>query len=421
MFRYEEAKRWYLEAIDSVEARRDSYALAVANYNLSILETRFYRFAPAFERTNASLGAQDRPPGRLARGELYLRQLDFRRSLADYQAAYESDTSPLSKLNLAQVYRISGRLEEARLYAEDCLKSKDLSWMVNYGTDPVRYRRDIHEILSETYDGLEKTEKLLPHSEIAGKLRSFFTGLSCRFNAALHRHLFRRYSLEAAGSYREKDPDALTQYYYAFRAYPGRARKYLRKARELETGRIAESLPFYLYEEGRLLKDPALLRRALGNQAETGSPPGFDPRWERDLIAETYTELAKLSRGTERDSWAEMLYALNRGGLRQRGISLPVKLRINPGEITPDRRLARALERTLKKAGLKNTGGAVRFTLSLELGKDEGRNGRSVLCELSDTGSGASILRRRITLASPSDRDITAFVEALAGAVFRQE
>jgi transglutaminase-like putative cysteine protease/cytochrome c-type biogenesis protein CcmH/NrfG len=428
MFRYEEAKKWYREVIADAEVRRDSYSLAVANYNLSILETRFYRFALAFERTDASLIAQDRPPGRLARGELYLRQLDFRRSLADYQAAYESDTSPLSKLNLARVYRISGRLGEARLYAEDCLESKDLFWMVNYGTDPIRYRRDIHEVLSETYEGLEKTEKLLPRSGIAGKLRGFFTGVSHRFNAAVHRHLFRRYSLDTADSYREKDPDALIQYYYAFQAYPYRVRKYLREARELETGQIAGSLPFYLYEEGRLLKDPALLRRALGNQDEAGSPPGFDPRWERDMIARTYRELAKLSRGTERDTWAEKLYALNRGGLRQQGISLPVNLRINPGETGPERRLAKALERMLKKAGLKSagkrpveTGGIPRFTLILELGKDEGRGGRSVLCEVYDTGRSASVLSRNISLASPSEKDLATFVRTLAGAVFGQE
>jgi hypothetical protein len=422
MFRYEEGKKWYLETIDSAETRQDRYSLAVANYNLSILETRFYFFAEAFDRTNASLDALDRPPGRLARGELYLRQLDFPRSLRDYQAAYEGDTSPLSKLSLARVYRISGRLEEARLYAEDCLGSKNLSWMINYGTDPIRYRRDIHEILYETYEGLERTEKLSPRSGIAGLLRGLFNRVSYSFSAAVHRHLFRRYSLNAADSYREKDPETLTQYYQAFRSYPLRARKYLRKAGELETGLIPSSVPFYRYEEGRLLKDPALLRATLG--IGDGAPPGFDPRWERDMIAETCTELAKLSRGTERDGWAEELYALNRGALRQEGISLPVNLRISPAGKRQEPRLAKALERVLKKAGLKNAGkglsdtGAARFTLSLELGEDEGRGRRSVLCEVSDAAGETPVLRQRITLASPSGGDIAAFARELGNAVF---
>jgi transglutaminase-like putative cysteine protease/tetratricopeptide (TPR) repeat protein len=423
MFRYEEGKKWYREAIDSAEIWQDSFSLAVANYNLSILETRFYRFAPAFDQTNASLDAQDRPPGRLARGELYLRQLDFRRALRDCQAAYESDTSPLSKLNLARIYQVSGRLGEARLYAEDCLRSKDLSWMVNYGTDPVRYRRDIHEILYKTYEGLEKTEKLLPRGGIAEMLRGTLNRVSCGFNAAIHRHLFRSYSLAAADSYREKDPDSLTQYYYAFRSYPHRARKYLRKAAEMETSLIAASLPFYLYEEGRLLRDPALLSRALGSPA--GEAPGFDPRWERDMIAETCAELAKLSRGDRRAGWAETLYALTRGGLRQQGLSLPVNLRINPGETGPDRRLVKALEEALKKAGLENAGnspatkgGNARFTLVLEPGRDEGGSPRPVLCELYDTQGEVPVLRRNFPLASLSGRNIAAFARELGDAIF---
>ncbi|MDR0998896.1 MAG: hypothetical protein LBL70_07495 [Treponema sp.] len=421
MFRYEEGKKWYLEAIDSAETRQDPYSLAVANYNLSILETRFYRFAPAFRRTNASLDAQDRPPGRLARGGLYLRQLDFRQALRDCRAAYEKDTSPLSRLSLARIYQVSGLLGEARLYAEDCLRSQDLSWMVNYGTDPVRYRRDIHEILYKTYEGLENTEKLLPRGGISGGARSFLNRVSYGFNAAVHRHLFRKYSLAAADSYGEKDPDALTQYYYAFSSYPYRARKYLRKAAELETGLIAGSLPFYLHGEGKLLGDTALLRRALGNPA--GEAPGFDPRWERDMIAETCAELAKLSRGTERAGWAETLYALNRGGLRQRGLSLPVNLRISSGETGPDRRLASRLEGALKKAGLENTGkgpagkgGNARFTLALEPVKDEGP--RPVLCELYDTWGELPVLRLNITLASLSGKDTAAFARELGDGVF---
>ncbi|MDR0709831.1 MAG: tetratricopeptide repeat protein, partial [Spirochaetaceae bacterium] len=159
MFRYDDAKYWYLKAIAGSEELNNQEFTAVAHYNLSILESRFYRYAEAFERTNSSLSSHNRSSGRLARGEIYLRRMELPRVFADYQAAYQMDTSPLSKVNLAQAFQIAGRLEEARLYAEDCLESGDLSWMLNYGIDIDRYRRDLHEILYKTYSGLAKTEK----------------------------------------------------------------------------------------------------------------------------------------------------------------------------------------------------------------------------------------------------------------------
>ncbi|MCL2128362.1 MAG: hypothetical protein FWH38_08910, partial [Treponema sp.] len=145
MYRYDEGKGWYKKAIEQARVLRNF--TAVAHYNLSILESRFYHYDLSMDEANASLDSQYRASGLLARGELYMRRLDLEGAQADYQAAREIDHSPLAKLNLAQVYQISGRLEEARLYAEDCLKTGDHSWMMNYGIDPVRYRRDIHEIL----------------------------------------------------------------------------------------------------------------------------------------------------------------------------------------------------------------------------------------------------------------------------------
>ncbi|MDR2398545.1 MAG: hypothetical protein LBD74_07290, partial [Spirochaetaceae bacterium] len=269
LFQYEEAKYWYLEAIAGSEALGADLFTAVANYNLSILETRFYHFDRALERTNASLVAQNRASGRLARGELYLRRLEFKQAFADYQGAYEMDTSPLSKVNLAQSYQIAGRLEEARLYAEDCLKQGDLSWMLNYGIDPVRYKRDLHEILANVYEGLEKTEYLVPVWTLREGIQRIFRGISYRYKASTHRKLFWKYSFLSAQAYESPDGgageteetrlEALIQYYRAFEGYPGRALTYLHKSRDFEVALIPKAAASYDYEEGRLLKDGALL------------------------------------------------------------------------------------------------------------------------------------------------------------------
>ncbi|MDR2798666.1 MAG: tetratricopeptide repeat protein [Treponema sp.] len=435
MFRYEDAKYWYLEAIAGSEALGADLFTAVANYNLSILETRFYHFDRALERTNASLIAQNRASGRLARGELFLRRMEFKQAFSDYQGAYEMDTSPLSKVNLAQSYQIAGRLEEARLYAEDCLKEGDLSWMLNYGIDPIRYKRDLHEILSNVYGGLEKTEYLVPSGTWREWIQRIFRGISYRSKASIHRRLFWKYSFLTAKAYETagqgatqseiKEPrlDALIQYYNAFETYPRRALTYLRKSRDFEVSLIPEAAASYYFEEGRLLKNGELLWETVAR---------FDPVWERDRIAKTYTELAQMKGRKGRkflaQDAAERLYRLNQGGLRQYGIRLPVELSIdfstNPslgeGGIS---NIEKSLRRAIHAVGFdvdKRTGkirqdhASRRFRLKISI------SGSKAACELYDSTWGTPVFRHTLSLPSFSTMDINTFARALGDMAFTE-
>jgi tetratricopeptide (TPR) repeat protein len=440
MFRYEDAKKWYLEAIAGGEDWGDRAFSAVAHYNLSLLEARFYHFPEALDRTNASLASQNRASGWLARGELYLRRLDFPRTFADYQEAYEIDNSPLSKINMAQAFQVAGRLEEARLYAEDSLKARDLSWMMNYGIDPDRYKRDLHQILWHTYAGLAETGALCPYSGLKDRLNNFVRVGYFRLKTAVHRHLFRKYSLISARAYGaetgtgtpapgELRLDALIQYYNAFESYPRRANSYLAMARDFEAPLIPQSAASYDAETGMLLNDRELLRRTID---------AFDPLWERDMIAGTYTELALPAKGvnrSEQQDAAERLYALNRGALRQKGIPLPVHLRFvfstDEGAAETTVRAIKPIARLLQKAGIRDTGviadrastvgiglGPPRFTLTLEMQERKPGGGWNVHCELYDGGRGTSVWQRPIPLPSLSAGDLTAFARTLADIAF---
>jgi hypothetical protein len=431
MFRYDESKEAYLEAIAGGKEWGDRAFSSVAHYNLSLLESRFYHFAEALEQTDASLASQNRSSGWLARGELYLHRLDFSRTFAAYQDAYENDNSPLSKLNMAHAFQVAGRLEEARLYAEDSLKSRDLSWMMNYGIDPDRYRRDLHQILWNTYSGLAKTGAFIPRSGLKDRFDGFVMAGYYRFKAAVHRHLFRKYSLLAAKAYQAVSAppgalrlDALIQYYNAFEAYPRRARVYLGLARDFEAPLIPQAANSYDAEMGMLLKDGNLLSAVIG---------ALDPVWERDMIAELYAEIAITAKGgsrrAERQDAAERLYALNRGALRQNGIPLPVSLSFviptdGDGGFFPEAaRLAKPLGRILGKAGIQETGvrsngsNPARFGLTLEI-EDRPEGGWIIHCELRDGGRGNSAWRRSLPLDSRSTADLVAFARALADEAF---
>ena len=408
MFRYGDAKTWYLEAIAAGEDAGDREFTAIAHYNLALLESRFYKYADSFDRTSASLSVQNRASGRLARGELFLHQLNFSQVFAEYQRAYEIDTSALSKINLAQAYQMAGRLEEARLYAEDCLKAQDLSWMLNYGIDPVRYKRDIHDILRETYLGLAHTGGRRVYGTAGEWIRGHIQEQYYYLKAKVHELLFRKYSLISADAYQTEPDgggprlDALLQYYNAFEPYPRRAASYLARARDFEVSLIPEALGTYELEEGMLLKKPELAAASIAR---------FDPVWERDMIADAYTELALRDKGEGRRSAAERLYALNRGALRQRGIILPVTLIINAEGGQNSSRAERALGRMLKRMGLVSAPES-RFRFSITL------SGASAVCELYDGGRGTVVFQRTADLASLDSQDVAAFAKTLGDWLF---
>jgi transglutaminase-like putative cysteine protease len=419
MYRYDEGKYWYEKAI-ALGAVARSF-VAVAHYNLSILESRFYRYDLSMGEANASIDAQNRASGLLARGELRMRRLDLEEAHGDFETAREIDRSPLAKVSLAQSYQIAGRLEEARLYALDCLKAGDQSWMAYYGIDPVRYKRDIHEILYKTYSGLEKAGRFQSWGTASGVIRSAVKSISYRFYYNVHRKLYQKYSLASGDAYNTRDANGFPpleqylQYYNAFETYPRRALVYLRKARDFQTAVIPASAGSYYLEESVLLKDTGLTARAMDS---------LDPVWERDLISYCYREFALKGSAPS----AEELFALNRGALLQAGINLPLEIRLNYGDGAGKGKEKKIL-RALAKAGfvqtyaanvVSHTPVASRFTLDITINAAQSQ-GSIVFCELTDPHGVVKPLRRAFPLRSLSYADICAFARALGALAFRVE
>jgi len=420
MYRYNDGKHWYQRAITQAEPMRSF--TAVAHYNLSILESRFYHYNLAMEEANASIYAQNRASGLLARGELNMRRLELEKAQADFHDAREMDPSPLAKVNLAQTYQISGKLEEARLYALDCLKANDNSWMINYGIDPVRYKRDIHEILYKTYSGLAKAERFVPCATLGEKTRSALRSLSYRFYTAVHRKLYQKYSLASGDAYSAKfvnsesidapPLDQYLQYYNAFETYARRALYYLDKAQDFEVALIPASEGSYNLERGIQLKNYNLIAQALDE---------LDPVWERELIAQCYREFA--SRGTRgvsrqdavRRDAIEELFAMNRGALLQAGVALPVEINLHGDELG---RREKVVYRALAQAGFARAAarnGKARFRLDITF------RGDSASCELTDTAGEGKPLRRVVPAGTLSKADIYKLAGVLRNSVFKVE
>ena len=415
MFNYTDAKRYYLDAVNGAINLGGVEFASIAYYNLSILESRFYRYQDAMSSTTSSLLLSNRPSGHLARGELMMRRLDFNEAFNEYNKSYEIDKSQLSKLSLAQAFLASGDLEQARLYAEDCLESGNLYWMLNYGIDPVQYKRDLHEILYKAYSGFEKKEKLTAHYSLYDSIRGLSARAACHFKYKVHKLLYQKYALLSAGAFEETELgsgerhlEALFQYYNAFYDYKNRARDYLKMAEDFELRLIPEAAPSYLFETGKLTRNIAMLNDALS---------GFDPVWERDITADAYTEIALIAKKNGMAGLATevagRLFALNPGALRKNGISLPVNLEIS-GEALAGKNRTNAVQKALRQAGFDTKpAGVPRWTLRLNAGEAVG-----VSVELYDGGTGRTSLRKTLPIASLSVRAFREFSNALADEVF---
>jgi len=404
MYRYNDSKYWYGKSIELGEEYKDNEYTSIAWYNLSILESRFYLYDLCMYATDSAIKLYNRASGHLARAELLKHQLKLTEAQRECGIAYETDTSPLSKLRLAHIFQKSGRLEEARLYAQDCLKDSNNSWMLNFGIDPDRYKREIHHTLAKTYSGLLNTERYLPRETPKEKMLSLFRTISFMLKKEVNYKLYRKYCLASANAYaktfsnsgaassgaassgavnngvnNDVNLDSLSQYYNAFKDYPRRAFTYLDKARAFETELIPASIPFYDYEEGVLLNKKSLIEKAMRE---------YDPFWEKEYIADCYKTLKN----------SEELFAMNRGALNQEGMKLPVYMDLFFEETSNSNK---HLERALLKAGFKKETITARFRLALRIhGTQE--NGYSALCELVDTKGETETLWYSFPLREPT-------------------
>ncbi len=378
--RYASSRDFYLKAIDEALRVGDRSFAAIAYYNLSLLEHNFFHYNSALRDTDDSIAMDDRPSGHLARGELFESRLDFSSAQAEYQSAYAKDDTPLSKVNIAILLQKSGQLDLARRYGEEVLSSRDLAWLVYYGTDITRHFKDVHELLKDVYAGLARLELARPTAGPLARLAALLAAARDQVLSWYHRQRFRMYSLIvgrqylAEGSYE----DAWWEFYRGNEGYREVALKYLQMARRLETARSPHAEYFYLQEEGKLTRSPELLRRSID---------GFDPFWEKEATADSLLALVPLLRGVQRREAIAQLYGLNPGALPQAGLGLPVTVDFRAADLSA--REKRLILRYLRRAGSECVRGpteAIRYSLTLSR-----ETGGAVRWAVMDTQAGTTI------------------------------
>ena len=341
---YPKAKEHYLWAIEDASNAGRTVFEAIAWYNLSLLEKGFYRYSEAYSASLRSLALSDRAPGHLSLGELLENRLEFARAFQEYEKAYLLDSTPLAKLSLANLHLITGDPKAALSYLESVKREADPSWMYSFGTDRDRYEMDLFWITSKIYRGLANWEKTSAGPGIE-RVFSFFKRAVYRIKDWYYTQRFRGLALRIGKDQLEKgNPlNGFWSFYQGTAGYKRPALRYLQKTKELELSIAEEALPFYLLEEGKLKKDPELIKAAL---------EGFDRDWEAYNIMEALTELIPLLKSRKNRSeylyYSAELYRLNPGIFRITPLSLPVVIEAEKGIVNPGR-----LSRSLNRHGFK--------------------------------------------------------------------
>lgn len=339
----DQSREWYLRSIEDALDSGDEVFASVAYYNLSLLELTFYRYRDARDYARRSLELRNRAGGHIVNGELDLIAWNLTAALEAYREAESLDSTPLARVDIANFYRRVGRLDEAIRFANDISAEDDSSWMYFYGVDTVRFGMGLDEILAAAWKGKAKTLASTPQWGRGDRLRRFFRSLLWNARGIYHDMRYRALSAQHAAEL-TAEGNVLDSEWYAFRVnqgYRSPALRHLEKARALETSLTDYAVPWYLLEagiEGNSIK-------SIYQAIET-----FQPE-ERRPVERALRTLAEDSSSALAD-----LYAINPGGLRQYGLTLPIRLVVS-GDNSP--RLRRRIAKVLRSAGysiVKNQG-----------------------------------------------------------------
>ena len=417
-FNYPDAKKYYTLAIQNAERLNQPYHASIDYYNRSILEEVFYHFDDAYRDTELSLEATPRSSGYLMQGELELRRHAFKAAFAQYLKAFNLDSTPLASMGLADTLIKAGYPNEAAQYMDAIERKTDLSWISNYGTTTDQYRADMHKIRTDIYQfAMNREKRTVVHSLSTLFLKYWDLGkysVLHWYHDAMNRVMtarVARYYETSERQYNKLTGEGLrvnSFYFMAFNTWHTLSAPYLSRARAIETARIPEAEPSYLYESTHLDGDMARMDGAIAT---------LDPEWERQYLSKALSEriqgMPRLDKAVKLQ-YIEKLYAIHPAAFVIHDIKLPVSFKYQGEDQKGAKRRFLKIVRLMRNAGftqapeapfiIQATGPATALTVSLI----EKNNNRTLYTQV-------------INLSTGNSRDIYRFVNDFSTRVFRTD
>lgn len=315
-------RQYYLDAIWDAIDNHDSYFASVGYYNLSLAEKSFYDYESAIDYASESLSLMDRAAGHLALGDLYMMKQSYKDAEREFREAVDLDKTPLSRTNLASLYRVQGRLDDSLNEIKKIEDGNDESWMYYYGLNQDQFIMDLYRQYFEVYEGKVNQLHLFREWGASARFKRFFQQIDNKGKALYYRTLNRLLSFKEGRSQLEGGSELRGSLTLASGAegFPRQAEKYYLRALSLED--FPQAGPWYDLVLGQELRDTDLLARAEN---------GLNPEWERQALEEVQRARVLLMRGhsLEKDAVLMNMYQMNPGALVQYGLRLPLELQLS--------------------------------------------------------------------------------------------
>lgn len=335
-------RKYYLDAIWDAMEQQDSYFASVGFYNLSLAEKSFYDYEAAVDYATQSLELMDRAAGHLALGDLYMMKQSYIDAEREFREAVDLDKTPLSRTNLASLYRVQGRLDESLMEIRKIEEDNDESWMYYYGLNQDQFVMDLYKQFFEVYEGKVQQQLLFREWAVSARARRLLQLIENKGKALYYRTLYRSISFREGRSQLEGGSELRGSLTLASGAegFPRQAEKYYLNALALED--FPQAVPWYDLVLGQELKDMDLLARA---------EQGLNPEWERQPLEDVLRSRVLLMRGNsrEKNDILMRMYQMNPGSLVQYGLRLPLELQLSGEKASGLQK--RRLERFLNRSG----------------------------------------------------------------------
>jgi|GEM_PF-1333045 len=368
VYDYRKSKQSYLDAIYySYEHYNSNYFRSIVYYNLSLLEKTFLEYENAYESTKNSISSDNRGSPHLQLNYLYLGALDLKNAYNEILKASTLRPHTLfPQVSLVYIYMISGRVDEAINLIKTLLHEKDFSWMLYFGTNKDEYYSELYMELSLAYEFKYKQLSFYDKQD-------FIHSLARPFKKIYYWILSKFYNFRYANLYIKIGEEKITGggilegYNYLIEAYnriwQRKALKVLKLAEQIELKANPKKQTIYdikkaiLKEKCSIFYTKRRKRKVLIEKYKM-----LDPKWEKDIMADTLLEIIKSSKGKVRDRYIEELFTIHPPMLPMNNIKTKIKIKFNNDDF--DDKSKKKIIKSLKKRGILYSPDS-RFTLNI--------------------------------------------------------
>jgi lipopolysaccharide biosynthesis regulator YciM len=381
-FDYQRAVNEYESAIADARRSDDSYFLAVAYYNISILHARFHRWGDAMDAAQRSLEMVERSSGFLIRAELEFQRLNLSRFKADVERAVVlEDTGTLATLSLADAHVQLGDPDRAIAIVKNVIDSTHEGWLYYYGTDPERYLQQLYATAADAWEAGANRDAVYRPGAFRERIAITLRGVARRVRQWYYRGLYRRQSVRVAESFAAGERPILAAWHRMrgsewFRPL---ARRYLTTAEERELAVNPAAAIDYELTRAELERDSDRFNRLL---------PQLTDEWHRTDRLHALHGIYRIDgrRSSRGLNAAAEAWRLHPNSFFIRGRSIPIAIHASP-----------KVRRTFRRHGVRHTEGSP-LQLTYESSGDQ------VVWNLSDTRSGTVLRQGRVaSTVNPDD------------------